>query len=238
MAKKSSGARKLKNTLPPDVEAVVRGLEEFLDGRDDVGRVICNAKCGVYAFFDYDGEPIYVGQTRELLRVRIRRHMTNQRTDAVAMRVLDPMEVADIEVWPIWELEYAPDAQVKATLNAAEYIVYRLLIDQSSIGRILNEKSPLPAGHVELPPSHRGSIVPDELRERLGHPDERMARRALKIAELAGIIRQRDVSVGLRNTLITQAERLLHLAQRRFDDVTASKSEAEVMKELHGFEDM
>ena len=46
--------------------------------------LIGNFKWGVYAFFDYDGEPIYVGQTREMVRTRIRRHLTNQRTDAVA----------------------------------------------------------------------------------------------------------------------------------------------------------
>jgi hypothetical protein len=60
-----------------------------------------NYKFGVYAFFDYDGEPIYVGQTNERLRTRIRRHLTNQRTDAVAMKVLDPFEVYEIEVWPL-----------------------------------------------------------------------------------------------------------------------------------------
>ncbi len=105
VAQKSSGARKLNNKLPPDVAAIVAKLEEVLDQRDHDGRRWCDAKCGVYAFYDFDGEPIYVGQTREQLRTRLRRHMTNQRTDAVAMRVLDPLEVADIEVWPFWEFE-------------------------------------------------------------------------------------------------------------------------------------
>ncbi|MDE3051298.1 MAG: GIY-YIG nuclease family protein, partial [Nitrospirota bacterium] len=54
----------------------------------------------MYAFYDYDGEPIYVGQTEEKLSGRVSRHLTNQRTDAVAMNVLDPFEVAYIEVWP------------------------------------------------------------------------------------------------------------------------------------------
>lgn len=234
MAQKSSGAKKIRNILPPDVETVVSGLEDFLDAQDELGRISCNARCGIYAFFDFDGEPIYVGQTRESLRTRIRRHMTNQRTDAVAMRVLDPMEVAEIEVWPFWGLEDEPSPVVKSMLNAAEYKVFQSLIEHSTIGKVLNEKAPMPAGEVELPPSHRGSIVPDELRERIGHPDERMARRALKIAELAGIIRQRDVSVGLRNTLITQAERLLQLSKRRFAEVTSKKPAEEVYRELHG----
>ena len=62
-------------------------------------------KWGVYAFFDYDGEPIYVGQTRESLGSRIGRHLTNQRTDAVAMAVLDPFEVHTVRVWPLVEFQ-------------------------------------------------------------------------------------------------------------------------------------
>ena len=67
--------------------------------------LIGNFRWGVYAFFDYDGEPIYVGQTNERVRTRIRRHLTNQRTDAVAMSVLDPFEVFEIEVWPLPHLQ-------------------------------------------------------------------------------------------------------------------------------------
>ena len=33
--------------------------------------------------FNYEGVPIYVGQTKEKISTRIRRHLTNQHTDAV-----------------------------------------------------------------------------------------------------------------------------------------------------------
>lgn len=72
-------------------------MDPFLNEK----RIIGHYKWGVYAFYDYDHEPIYVGQTNEQLSTRIRRHLTNQRTDAVAMSVLDPYEVCYIEVWPI-----------------------------------------------------------------------------------------------------------------------------------------
>lgn len=72
------------------------------------GTPIGNWTCGVYTFYDYDDKPIYVGQTSERLRTRIRRHLTNQRTDAVAMSVLDPFEVFKIEVWPLVEYALAP----------------------------------------------------------------------------------------------------------------------------------
>src|SRR5579883_2755426 len=88
---------------PPDVKAIREKIREFLD-REVEGKRIGNSRFGVYVFYDYDGEPIYVGQTYETLRQRISRHLTNQRTDAVAMNVLDPFEVAEIEVWPLWQL--------------------------------------------------------------------------------------------------------------------------------------
>lgn len=84
--------------LPEDVAAIRKEIRLFFNTKDAKGNRIGSAKHGVYAFFDYDGEPIYVGQTLEKLSGRISRHLTNQRTDAVAMNVLDPFEVAYIEV--------------------------------------------------------------------------------------------------------------------------------------------
>src|SRR5690349_19550309 len=109
MASKRIGATKASRDLPDDVATMVGELERFLNQVDPAtGRRPANARCGIYAFYDYDGEPIYVGQTVEQLRVRIRRHLTNQRTDAVAMRVLDPLEVAEVEIWPFWAFNAKP----------------------------------------------------------------------------------------------------------------------------------
>lgn len=87
-------------TPPFETHDLRKNLTKYLDA-EFRGSKVGNYKFGVYAFFDYDGEPIYVGQTNEMLRTRIRRHLTNQRTDAVAMSVLDPFEVYEIEVWPL-----------------------------------------------------------------------------------------------------------------------------------------
>lgn len=205
--------------LTHDVRAIVRALEEFLRATDEEYRVVCAAKCGVYAFYDYDGEPIYVGQTYERLSSRIRRHLTNQRTDAVAMHVLDPLEVARVEVWPFWELESATVEQRRAQLDKAEYTVHRNLSERAQVSQLLNEVAPTPTELIELPPSYAADIVPDDVKRRLGHSDERIARRAATIANLAQVIRERDVSVGLRLTLVTQAQRLELLARRRRAEV-------------------
>ncbi len=98
-----------KAQLPADeVKEFRQQLELALNQTDGnfPKRVWSSARWGVYAFYDYDGEPIYVGQSNEQVRVRIRRHLTNQRTDAVAMRILDVFEVAEIEMWPLWQFEH------------------------------------------------------------------------------------------------------------------------------------
>ena len=206
---------------PEEVGAILRELETVLNAEDAERRKVSNAKFGVYAFYDYDGEPIYVGQTAEQLRVRIRRHLTNQRTDAVAMNVLDPFEVAEIEMWPFWDLEGADAkaAYVKAKLNSAEYTVFRKLTTESVFGAVLNEVPVAPAEQIDLPLSLRRKIVPADVYRRRSHPDIRIARRATTIAKLAEVISQRSVQAGLRNTLLTQARRLQHLANRRLDEL-------------------
>lgn len=184
-------------------------------------------KWGVYAFFDYDGEPIYVGQTRESLGSRIGRHLTNQRTDAVAMSVLDPFEVLTVKVWPLPQYQGVKgdpkknaEARIAADhLNALERAVFLQLLAESDFGRILNEKDPPAAPDREIPKCIEGRIVGSDVREVRQHPDLRIARRAQTIARLAQIIAGRDVQAGLRRALATQADRLSWIANERFTAV-------------------
>ena len=205
---------------PEEVVAIRKQLDTVLNSRDDSGMRVGDCRVGVYAFYDYDGEPIYVGQTAEKLRTRVRRHLTNQRTDAVAMNVLDPFEVAEIEMWPFRHLEAARSP--KEELNAAEYTVYQLVLQKSTFAAVLNE-APVPsAPTIDLPPSVRARIVPSPIFERRKHPDIRVARRATTIAKLAQVISERQVKAGLRSTLLTQAKRLEHLAARRLEELADS----------------
>ena len=210
--------------VPKDVAAIRQRIKAFLNAAAPNGEKIGNAKWGVYAFYDYDAEPIYVGQTNEKVRSRIGRHLTNQRTDAVAMNVLDPFEVAEIEVWPFWELQNrnSKDAEAKAVLNSAEYTVFQLVLSQSSFNAVLNEGDIAAADQIVLPASVRGGIIPVDLYEQRKHPDVRIARRATTIAALARVISERDVSKGLRRTLVTQARRLERLASKRFNEIGGS----------------
>lgn len=205
---------------PLDVTELYEGVDRVLNLLGEDGRAAGDCKVGVYLFIDYDGEPIYVGQTREQLRTRIRRHLTNQRTDAVAMRVLDPFEVAEIEMWPFWDLKESPDEVIKDTLDRAEFTVYQQALAESLFSAVLNEGDIPEAELIELPNSVRGEILPGASRAKREHPDIRIARRARTIADLARVISERKVQPGIRHTLWVQAQRLEYLARTRLDDVT------------------
>ena len=222
---------------PPDVDALYEGVTRLLDTVDSAGRKAGDCTCGVYLFIDYDGEPIYVGQTKEKLRTRIRRHLTNQRTDAVAMRVLDPFEVAEIEMWPFWDLD---PKNAGDTLDRAEYTVYQHALSASKFDAVLNEGDIAETDLIDLPQSVRGAVLPNEARESREHPDLRLARRARTIADLARrartiadlarrartiadlarVISERQVSHGIRRTMWIQARRLEHLARTRLEELS------------------
>lgn len=206
--------------VPDEVAAIRAAIRQCLNQQDEQGRIIGSAKYGVYCFRDYDDEPIYVGQTKESLRQRISRHLTNQRTDAVAMNVLDPFEVLTVEMYPLWHLadqDYTENER-QTLLNQAEYSVYVRALEESHHQAVLNEGDMPATEIVELPVSYRGRIVPDAVYEVRKHPDIRIARRAMTVANLARVISERDVSLGLRRTLHTQTRRLEYLAQQRFSE--------------------
>ncbi|MCG2837306.1 GIY-YIG nuclease family protein [Photobacterium sp. WH77] len=209
--------------LPFETSELRRLLEQFLnrivdDPFNKKQIKVGNFKWGVYSFYDYDDEPIYVGQTKESLRTRIRRHLTNQRTDAVAMNVLDPFEVYKIVVYPLPQLEVATAAEAKNILDALEHKIYNQAIKNSKFNAILNEKEPLnPQVDVDIPTSYEGVIVSDEIKKIREHPDIRIARRTQTISRLAQVISERKVQKGLRKVLLTQAKRLEWLAQRRLE---------------------
>lgn len=219
------------NVPPFETEDLRANLTAFLDApfEDATGTTmrVGHYKWGVYAFFDYDGEPIYVGQTNEMLRTRIRRHLTNQRTDAVAMSVLDPFEVYEIEVWPLpaFQNTSGKDTAARLHLDALERLITQQAVTGSKFKAILNEKDPPPGQlAVEAPQSFRGCIVSDRVYELRSHPDFRTARRALIISRLAQVISERKVQGGLRRVLVTQAKRLQWLAERRYEGLGGAAS--------------
>lgn len=112
-------------------------------------------------------------------------------------------------------------------LDALEYTVFQKVLDESDLHAVLNEKDVIVTDLVPLPPSYREQIIPPELFEKRKHPDVRIARRASTIARLAQVISERDVSPGLRRTLVVQAQRPEKLAAERFEPFRSSVPVAE-----------
>ena len=65
----------------------------------------------------------------------------------------------------------------------------------------------------------RGAILPAEDRQSREHPDLRLARRARTIADLARVISERQIGLGIRRTLWVQSRRLEHLARTRLKEL-------------------
>jgi hypothetical protein len=133
------------NFSPVETEDLRANLAKFLNTPFGVGSKmmpIGNYRWGVYAFFVYDRELIYLGQTNEMVRTRIRRHLTNQRTDAVAMSVLDPLEVFEIAVWPLPQFQKTKrtNAAARVHLDALKRKITNKAVRGSKFKAILNEK--------------------------------------------------------------------------------------------------
>lgn len=206
-----------KKSMPtPFVRGFRELLSEALDNIDPPsGKKLSNC-IGVYAFYDYDGEPIYVGQTAEDFGTRVGRHLRGQRSDTLAYRILDPFEVAEMELYPVDELRQRPSAEKKKTLDAIEYSVYVKAIEDSKYQAILNEKIPPFSAKTSLPRAFRFNLVPSAMREDREHPDVRIARRAETLARVAAVAHERgEVSAGLRRVIVIQAVRLADLAAAR-----------------------
>jgi hypothetical protein len=185
------------------------------------GETVGASRAAIYAFYDYDNEPIYVGQTSDTVRARVGRHLTGQRSDVVAKFILDPFEVADIEVWTIPEIaaSEADTATKRRLLNQYESTVYQKLRAESRFHAVLNEEVPKEAPPVPLPPSVRGRIIPEEIWEDRAHADVRIARRANIVGRLAQLISERQVQGGIRRTLHLQTQRLEWLSNKRLQDL-------------------
>lgn len=191
-------------------------LAEALDSIDPQSGVKLGKCIGAYAFYDYDGEPIYVGQTTEDFATRIGRHLRGQRSDTLAYRILDPFEVAEMELYPVEHLRKEPAAEKRSQVDAIEYSVYVHAIGNSRYQAILNEKIPPVSPLVELPTSYRFTLIPDDMRADREHPDVRIARRAETLARVAAVAHERgEVSPGLRRVIVIQAVRLADLAAAR-----------------------
>ena len=68
--------------------------------RQQAVRTLTN-KVGVYVLCDLDQTPMYVGQSVDGIRARVRRHLTSARSDIIANRQIDVWEIAWVWAYPV-----------------------------------------------------------------------------------------------------------------------------------------
>lgn len=115
------------------------------------------AQIGVYALCDLDEVPIYVGQSVDGIRARVRRHITSARSDIIANRQIDVWEIAYVWCWPLDNVDH---------INWLEAHLFHLF----------NEESPLMNGSIPAEPEPGAFEVPEPIRVQI-LPDEEIASR-------------------------------------------------------------
>lgn len=158
-------------------------------------RALTNAT-GVYALVDLDGDPLYVGQSVDGIRSRVRRHLTSARSDIIANRQIDPWEVAEVWAWP------TPLDQI-AALEAALFSHY------DAAKPLVNGYAPhdVRAARV-IPPPQRVAILSDDERRRRLIPAERLPRQSQHYHHLLDYILVVKRAPHLRRSLDAHFERM------------------------------
>lgn len=173
------------------------------------------ARIGVYALCDLDEVPIYVGQSTDGIRQRVRRHLTSARSDVVANRQIDVWEVAHVWGWPVDEI---------GEINELEAMLYHQFDRES---RLMNGTIPAKPRNRRFrePDCVKIQILPnDEIASRK-RPEHRLPRQIAQFNQLMDyILIVKDVD-HLRSSLQAHFERLSKYYAEFTSTSTGSESE-------------
>jgi hypothetical protein len=156
-------------------------------------------KVGVYALCDLDGIPIYVGQSKDGIQSRVRRHLTSARSDIIANRQIDPWEIAFVQAYPVKRLKDIP--LLEASLFAKFHKLKPLMNGSIPVaeGR-LRKSLPKPAEVVQMMPDGELKVRRD--------PSLRLPRQIEHIGRLVDHILTVKDSPQLRRSLAAHFDRL------------------------------
>jgi len=173
-------------------------MSKIQEYREKQMRTLIN-KIGVYVICDLDGVPVYVGQSKDGIRSRARRHLTSARSDIIANRQVDPWEIGFVRAYPAKRLRDI--AQLEASLFASFNAKKQLMNGSIPVaqGRLLR-KLPEPEQVVQLLPD-------DEIKVRKD-PALRLPRQIEHIGRLVDHILTVKDSPQLRQTLVAHFKRL------------------------------
>ena len=129
---------------------------------------------GVYVLVDLDGVPLYVGQSRDGIRSRVRRHLTSARSDIIANRQLDVWEVAYVWAYPV---------ESKDEISSLEAKLFHHFDPKSKL--VNGSVPPKPVDQSRPPkPKQKVQIMRSEEIQSRKQPAHRLPRQANHYAEL------------------------------------------------------
>jgi len=130
---------------------------------------------GVYVLCDLDNVPIYVGQSTDGIRARVRRHLTSARSDIISNRQVDVWEIAYVWAFPC----------ARESIGNLEAALFHHFDQQSAL---MNGTLPAqPSAAVEIPePTQIVQVMSDaEIAEKLD-PALRLPRQAEHYSQIVG----------------------------------------------------
>ena len=152
---------------------------------------------GVYALCDLDGVPMYVGQSVDGIRSRVRRHLTSARSDIIANRQVDVWEIAYVWAWPVAN---------RAEIEPLEAALFQRFDAQKPLmnGKVL----PLKEEAVE-PVKQEIQVIEESERLRRLRPDQRLERQIRQYGILVDYIQTVKSAPHLKRALDAHFDRLV-----------------------------
>ena len=189
-------------TVPTDVAeccAKTRGLR--MSGAQDFRKSALSElsdEIGVYALCDLDGVPMYVGQSVDGIRSRVRRHLTSARSDIIANRQVDVWEIAYVWAWPVAE---------KGDIEPLEAALFQRFDAQKPLmnGKVL----PLREIEIHEPEKQIIQVIEEAERSRRLRPDQRLERQIRQYGILVDYIQTVKSAPHLKRALDAHFERLV-----------------------------
>ena len=162
-----------------------------LEFRRRAVRTLTN-KIGCYVLCDLDQVPIYVGQSVDGIRARVRRHLTSARSDIIANRQIDVWEIAWVWTYPV---------ENRADIGVIEDALFR---DFHLKSALMNGKVPKsPAHRIEAPtPFQKIQVMADAEIEEKRDPALRLPRQAEHYSQIVGhflaVKNSREIAVAIQ----------------------------------------
>jgi len=140
---------------------------------------------GCYILADLDNIPIYVGQSVDGIRSRVRRHLTSARSDIIANRQVDVWEIAYVWAFPV---------KTKKQITDLEAILFHHYDSKSQLMNGSIPKSQPQKVKVPKPTQIIQVIDNEDLKERL-NPESRLPRQSQHYARIVDhflVVKQSD----------------------------------------------